>query len=615
MRMRSNGQPPQFLVTGGRAKLLLFQSVTILIAFALLVGTWTYLPSDGSAPRASAESAAQTFADAATQAFAESQTSSTPPLSPQHRSARLPVRAVDGMNTSTPAGTIQVVLPGGLGDGVKTPTGQMVYPGGDAGFDLLAENTVDGARTVARVNGPDGARAVTMFIRTPADTVMLAHTNGYLTVNRATPTAETIGMFSPSEARDANGEIVHSAYVVRQFAPGLYQLSEVIAPTDETAWPVFVDPPISVPEFSFSSITDAIGSAASAVGDAAKTVASATVSATKATANFVKENPLESAMLVGGIALSVTGVGGPAGAAMIASAAVNVSSEVVSVVAAHNPTNEFLGDLSTALDVTSMITPQGAAKKVVKESVEFAVEQTGKHVDDVVNVAKAAPTPPAELAQQISTTSKVPNAPPPTASTPRQGGCGCLASDAKGGVYQLQTPQGGVVKTGRTNDLSRRAGELGRRPDLPSHEFAPVHRTDDYAEQRGLEQELREQHYSTADLSQGGHDRINGVDPNNPRRAAYGEAALRHHDRYSTSSPRLSTPDQLRRQQAETARAAINEQRTAAQNAARDAGQSSGRPGADRSDARPGGRMAQQESEGAQRKRQSTGKKKRKGQK
>lgn len=40
MRMRQGEHPPQFLVTGGRAKLALFQSVTILIALALLIGTW-----------------------------------------------------------------------------------------------------------------------------------------------------------------------------------------------------------------------------------------------------------------------------------------------------------------------------------------------------------------------------------------------------------------------------------------------------------------------------------------------------------------------------------------------------------------------------------------------
>jgi hypothetical protein len=72
---------------------------------------------------------------------------------------------------------------------------------------------------------------------------------------------------------------------------------------------------------------------------------------------FVRENPLESAMLVGGVALSLTGVGGPAGAAVIAAAAVNVSSTVVDVVAAHNPDSVFLGDLSKVLSAASMITP------------------------------------------------------------------------------------------------------------------------------------------------------------------------------------------------------------------------------------------------------------------
>lgn len=46
------------------------------------------------------------------------------------------------------------------------------------------------------------------------------------------------------------------------------------------------------------------------------------------------------------------------------------------------------------------------------------------------------------------------------------------------------------MRTGRTNDLARRAAELARNPSLSSYFFEPVYRTDIYAEQRGLEQEL-----------------------------------------------------------------------------------------------------------------------------
>jgi hypothetical protein len=109
-------------------------------------------------------------------------------------------------------------------------------------------------------------------------------------------------------------------------------------------------------------------------------------------------------------------VGGPAGAAVIAAAAVNVSATVVDVVAAHNPDNAFLGDLSTTLSVASMVTPQGAAKKIVGEGLEVAITQAGRHVDDIVDVAKAVPTPPTQLAEDVANSAmpKIPNAPPGT---------------------------------------------------------------------------------------------------------------------------------------------------------------------------------------------------------
>jgi hypothetical protein len=125
-----------------------------------------------------------------------------------------------------------------LGAAQQTIGGQVVYPDTGAGFDMLAENTGSGTRTVARVNDPAGVRMVTTFVRTPADTVMLAHTNGYLSINRATAAAETVGMFSPAETRDAAGKLVPSSYVVKQLAPQLYALAEVIDPRPDTTWPV-----------------------------------------------------------------------------------------------------------------------------------------------------------------------------------------------------------------------------------------------------------------------------------------------------------------------------------------------------------------------------------------
>lgn len=375
--------------------------------------------------------AAQVFADGQAAAFTESASLSGAPMTPQSRAAGLPDQAVAGLSWSTAAGPMRLVLPGGLGPAQTTRDGQVVYPDAGSGFDFLAENTPSGTRTVARINSPAGVRAVTTFLRTTVDVVMLAHTNGYITLNRTEPSAQTVAMIAPSEARDANGQLVPSSYVVRQYGIGLYQLSEVIAPTEKTAWPVYVDPPVSVlgpggaplPAVDFSAITDTISGAASAVAGAATAAASATVSGVSAVGTFVSENPLESAMLVGGVALSLTGVGGPAGAAVIAAAAVNVSSNVVDVVAAHNPDSVFLGDLSTVLSAASMITPQGGAKKIVGEGLEVAITQAGRHADDVaeavVDVAKAVPTPPTQLAQDVANAAipKIPNAPPGAAVT------------------------------------------------------------------------------------------------------------------------------------------------------------------------------------------------------
>lgn len=365
-------------------------------------------------------SAAQKFADAAAAAF---RTSATVPAAGSvstaaQRSAGLPADPVAGLTSQTPAGPVQVVLPGGLGAAQHTSGGQVVYPDTGAGFDMLAENTGTGTRTVARIPSPAGVRMVTTFIRTPADTVMLAHTNGYLTVNRATPTAETVGMFSPAETRDAAGQLVPSSYVVKQVRPGLYQLSEVIDPRPETVWPVYVDPPLHVggsgaplPAGVFDSITSTITGAATAVGDAVATAASATVSGATAVGTFVKNNPLESAMLVGGVALAVTGVGGPAGAAAIAAATVNLASAGVDIAAAAMPDNQALGTASTVLGVASMVTPQGAVKKVVEEGAEQVLKHTDDivtGVEDVVDVAKTAPTPPTQLADEVAATGKTP---------------------------------------------------------------------------------------------------------------------------------------------------------------------------------------------------------------
>ncbi|MGJ6121623.1 HNH endonuclease [Mycolicibacterium sp. Y3] len=419
-------------------------SFALIVTVALTVGGVHWL-SDRDRPGAGAGSVslAQGFADAALAAFSGSTTvavAAEPALSPGQRAAGLPTDPVAGLTSNTAAGPVQVVLPGGLGAAQHTSGGQVVYPDTGAGFDMLAENTATGTRTVARINTAAGVRMVTTFVRTPADTVMLAHTNGYLTINRATPTAETVGMFAPAETRDATGRLVPASYVVKKVAPQLYALAEVIDPRPDTAWPVYVDPPLHVggvggaplPTGLFDSITSTISSAASAVGDAVTTAASATVAGATAVGTFVKNNPLQSAVLVGGVALALTGVGGPAGAAMIASSAVNLASAGVDIAAAAMPDNQALGTWSTVLGVASMVTPQGAAKAAVKEVAEKATEELATHADDLANTARKvidtateAPTPPTQLANDIAgapaaakpplpgvDTPKAPNAPP-----------------------------------------------------------------------------------------------------------------------------------------------------------------------------------------------------------
>lgn len=415
------------------------QLLAIVAAVALVVTgvqyteRWTSARPDNTDDVVVASAPELTGADVvarhAVAAFADSQVGTDTGLTPAQRGAELPVNPVTGLTRHTSAGPVQIVLPGGLGPAQPTRDGQVVYPDRGAGFDFLAENTSSGTRTVARIPDAAGPRIVTTFVRTPANTVMLAHTNGFVTINRATPTADTVAVFSPAETRDATGALVPASYVVRQLHPGLYQMSEVIDPGPDTVWPVFVDPPLHLGGPLPVGFLDTLSSAADAVGGAVVTAANATVTGVTAAGTFVKENPLESALLVGGVALAVTGVGGPAGAAMIAGATVNLSSAGLDIAAAAMPDNQLLGDVATYVGAMSMVTPQGAAKKVVTEGLETLTEQAMKQGDTVIDVATAAPTPPAALANQITaapgkvdvpgvSTPKAPNAPPTGGGVP-----------------------------------------------------------------------------------------------------------------------------------------------------------------------------------------------------
>ena len=98
-------------------------------------------------------------------------------------------------------------------------------------------------------------------------------------------------------------------------------------------------------------------------------------------------------------------------------------------------------------------------------------------------------------------------------------------AQARGGTYVLRDPvTGRVMRTGRTNDLARRQLEHARDPALRDYVFEPVHRTDVYAEQRGLEQLLHETHNPPL-------NRIRGISPTNPRLPEYRDAAQRFLER------------------------------------------------------------------------------------
>lgn len=414
--------------------------VALVVTIALTTSGVFWL-ADADHPRSDAgASVAQSFADAAAAAFSGSATITIPnsAVTAEERAAGLPADPVAGLTSVTSAGPVQLVLPDGLGAAQHTRSGSVVYPDHGAGVDFLAENTGMGTRTVARIANAAGVRMVTTFVRTPADTVMLAHTNGFVTINRATPTAETIGMFAPAETRDATGKLVPSSYVARQLRPGLYQLSEVIDPRPDTQWPVYVDPPLHVgglgggplPAGLFDSITSTVSSAASAVGSAVSSAASATVSGAQAVGTFVKNNPMETAIIVAGAAVAVTGVGGPAGAAAIAAAVANVGAAGLQIASEAMPDNQTLGVMSTVANAATMFTPTGAAKKIAEEGAELVAKQALMHTDDIVDAAKAVPNP-VQLREDIAAagaarkpplpgieTPKTPNAPPAAVKAP-----------------------------------------------------------------------------------------------------------------------------------------------------------------------------------------------------
>ncbi len=132
------------------------------------------------------------------------------------------------------------------------------------------------------------------------------------------------------------------------------------------------------------------------------------------------------------------------------------------------PDNELLGDIATGVGAMSMLTPQGAGKKIVEESAKAVGEQLAKHADDIIDVAKAAPTPPTQLANDITAaanplkpgagTPKIPTGPPGAEALPTAGtGKDFTPVQRDRGVADAL----GVAPGTRGAELDRVAGESG----------------------------------------------------------------------------------------------------------------------------------------------------------
>jgi len=96
---------------------------------------------------------------------------------------------------------------------------------------------------------------------------------------------------------------------------------------------------------------------------------------------------------------------------------------------------------------------------------------------------------------------------------------GAAKRGTKGGTYVLRDDAtGDVVKTGRSGDLALRRKQHQRNPDLTNKKFEPVHRTDDYNAQRGLEEILYNENHAPL-------DKIRPISPTNKKAQKYRDAA------------------------------------------------------------------------------------------
>jgi hypothetical protein len=318
---------------------------------------------------------------------------------------------------------------------------------------------------------------------------------------------------------------------------------------------------------------------------------------------------------------------------------VNMSSAAVDIAAAAMPDNQALGIASTALGVASMVTPQGAAKKVVEEGAEIAVEKLITHADDIVDVAKAVPTPPTQLADDVAAaaaaakppagplaaTPKAPNAPPavapnvaktpdvPAAGIPGEGNSVPLPPAAADQRLTTNITARAPLRKDTKRDIydaAERDPESG--VPLDPNTFEPIHGTPDIGHKPGFEERTTNEMVTQHGLSRReklewsndpSHYQLEARGPNRTHRYENPRSASDMHEDYKEwlqrnveTNPRLAqdptaqrrlndiqaqarptgATEQRQIQQANVERTA-EQQRDAARGAAREANQGSSR--------------------------------------
>lgn len=166
--------------------------------------------------------------------------------------------------------------------------------------------------------------------------------------------------------------------------------------------------------------------------------------------------------------------------------------------------------IETAVDIASVIFDAHSLRQSIRDgNIKGAAGNSGMLVLDLASTA--VPGVPAigsirmagNVADGLKTAEKI----------------GDVAGIDKGGVYALtDKTTGEVVRTGRTNDLTRRSFEHAKNPNTSGFDFNIVHRTNDYSTQRGLEQILH-------DINTPVLNKINPISPNNPNLKKYLDAA------------------------------------------------------------------------------------------